>query len=723
MSSNPAKVREEAWRAHSQGDMATAEQHYRVLLEQHAEVDEAVNLGALLRQAGRISEASAHYHHWLGLFPGHQGLALNAVNCWLESKEFAAAQALLEPLIQQNPGEPALRQAMAQTLLAAGHPQLAADLLRVLVREQPDRCEAWINLGICQARLGHLGEALAAFEQAHALDPSDARMAANRITVLKDLGKLKEAGQLWSELPSEQQNQADVRGAMAGLWMAQANFEQASQQLAQLAKEQPQQAIHWLNWAACLRGLKFSLAPHQILQRGLQWQPENSELQQALGQSLAELGQLAATRRLWGLWPLQEDQLKDGQLFSRQFLGASYDLIQATARAGQARQWEDRLKKKGIGRLWPDLLLEPIEGRRLRVGYLSSDFCNHPVGRFLLPVLQNHRQEEVELWALSCGPHQDWISEHLRHSVEHWLDLRFLNDGQAARLVADQRLDVLVELGGFTGHSRLGLLAQRPAPVQLSYLGYPAPTYLREVDGWLGDSILFGGLGPTDSEAHRLLEIPGGYMAFDPGGELPLPERCDSPKFRFGCFNHARKLTAPTIELFCAVMAAVPQAELVIKSISFHEEAERDRIRRRFEAAGLVPERLRLLPWVEGGLNHLLRYSEMDVALDPIPYGGATTTAEALWMGVPVVALAGAGMVERLAASLLVHGNQPQWLAHSEAEYLQIAQELAAAGLRQRKQRMDLRLELQASPLADGARLASQLEQLYRQMRQEVIGL
>ena len=198
----------------------------------------------------------------------------------------------------------------------------------------------------------------------------------------------------------------------------------------------------------------------------------------------------------------------------------------------------------------------------------------------------------------------------------------------------------------------------RPAPIQLSYLGYPGPTYLKCIDGWIGDKVLFEQLDQIDREAHPLIEINGGYMVFDTGGELPMPKRTAGSQFRFGSFNHARKLTDSTIDLFCKVMEANPDAELVLKSISFCEPDEKERIKQRFENAGLASERLLLLDWVEGGLNHLQLYSEVDVALDPIPYGGATTTAEALWMGVPVVTLAGNGMVGRLSASLLIHGNQ-----------------------------------------------------------------
>ena len=228
-------------------------------------------------------------------------------------------------------------------------------------------------------------------------------------------------------------------------------------------------------------------------------------------------------------------------------------------------------------------------------------------------------------------------------------------------------------------------------PIQPSYLGYPGPTYLKCVDGWIGDKILFEQLNPIDRSAHKLIEIEGGYMVFDSGGELPIPKRSAGKHFRFGSFNHARKLTEQTLSLFCEVMAANPEAELALKSISFCEPAERIRIRQRFEQAGLEPERLILMEWVKGGLNHLKMYSEVDVALDPIPYGGATTTAEALWMGVPVVALAGQGMVGRLSASLLTYGNQKQWVARTKKQYIKIASGLANQGPRSETIRYILR--------------------------------
>ncbi|NBU72099.1 MAG: tetratricopeptide repeat protein, partial [Bacteroidetes bacterium] len=712
--SNPANIRNEAWAAHGKGELARAERLYRQLLETSPDLRDAINLGALLRGQGRLKEASKHYHHWLGRLPFDLTLSLNAANCFRDLGERAEGEALLQRGLNLEPNNEKLKLALAQAWLADGQLGRSRSMLEELISANPQLRSAWIDLGVCHSRQGELEQALRAFEKAQELEPSDAGMAANRITVLKDLGRLEEAEQIITSLPLPDRNQKDLRGAEAGLLIAQNRMEDAAKILELLTQEEPQQPAHWLNWAACLRSLKYTVAPYQVLKGGLRFCPDHCDLVQALSQSLAEMGRQRQAIELWRRSKSAQMDFKDTHVFNLQFLGASYGLVSEQERASIARRWEEHKLSQGIGRLWPDQLLEPLEGRKLRVGYLSADFCNHPVGRFLLTVLQNHNRSEVEVWGLSCGPYRDWISEKLETHTDHWLDLRFLNDLQAARLIADERLDVLIELGGYTGHSRIGVLIQRPAPVQLSYLGYFAPTYLKAIDGWIGDAELFAGLTAEDRSAHALVEINGGYMAFEPG-DLPLPERSNHAQFRFGSFNHARKLTPETVVIWCEVLNRIPNAELVLKSISFIEEAEQQRVRKLFGNGGIDLNRLILLPWIEGGLNHLQLYREMDVALDPIPYGGATTTAEALWMGVPVVCLAGKGMVGRLSSSLLTAANCSKWIAKDQQDFVDIAMALAAKGPRDANKRLKLRHELMASPLADGKRLSNELEKHYFQ--------
>ena len=268
-------------------------------------------------------------------------------------------------------------------------------LLRQCLSGEANDKEILIRLGLAYAKSQSLTEALDAFTQANKIDPDDMEMVANRITILKDIGQFNQAEALIKRLTSEQQLQTDVAQAMAGLWMAQNKLVEATSLFQHICRQRPNIAGYWLNWAAALRGLRHTVAPYRVLQRGLCYEPTNTDLQESLQQILAEMACPEAAARCHELWSRPDEQLKTSYLFSRQFLGIGAAAGDSQALATQARSWEQRSQKQKIGPLWPDTILEPTKGRKLRVGYLSADLANHPVGRFLLPVLSNHNRERV----------------------------------------------------------------------------------------------------------------------------------------------------------------------------------------------------------------------------------------------------------------------------------------------------------------------------------------
>ena len=287
-----------------------------------------------------------------------------------------------------------------------------------------------------------------------------------------------------------------------------------------------------------------------------------------------------------------------------------------------------------------------------------------------------------------------------------------------ARFLADLRLDVLVDLGGHTADQRLRLLTARPAPIQLSYLGYPASTYLNCMDGWIGDPVVFGAAQEQEKgPREQLMRLPRCYLAYQPPEGAPEPERtAPDGRFRFGSFNHSRKLSEQSLDLFAAVLKAVPNSVLVLKSTTFVEAAERERISGRLAQRGIGPERLELLEWINGINNHLALYGRMDAAIDTLPYSGTTTTCEALWMGVPVLTLLGEVMVERQSSAVLAGAGLGAAIARNEAELLERAKLLAAKGPRSSGDRVAIRRHVAISQLADTAGLVEALEQLYRQL-------
>ena len=712
----PTDLRALAHKAHAEGDSATAERHYRQLLAVGGFAADAANLGALLRRQGRLADALEVYRAALRQGTDDPSLVCNAANAMRQAGDLEKSAVLLRRALQNQPHDPAIQHGLAKTLLAQGQPAQALAILQALLKEGSQGHELWFDHGVAQARLGELEQALGSFDQALQGAPRNVVIVAGRITLLTELKRWGPARDALEQARSQGLAGLDLLAAEAGLLMAEQQMAEAAALFVQLCEQQPLQACYWLNLAACLRGLKQCTLPARVVKRGLSLHPADHDLQQALLQALAEMGLIQQAKRVLQTCSLEKVLAKDNQFFNLQFLATSYGLLPAEQQRAWVQRWEQRKQEAAMGmrQLWQDYLFEPLAARRLRVGYLSSDFCNHPVSRFLLPVLQSHDRTVVELWGLHAGPHWDAVSEEVQRSCDHWLDLRACTDLEAARMISDQRLDVLVELGGYTGNSRIGICLYGAAPLQISYLGYPGATYLQSVPGWIGDATLFAHLSEQD-RGHRLLEIEAGYMCFPRPSVAPAPTRSGPNRFRFASFNHARKLTDATLALWSRVLAAAPEAELVLKSISFLEADEQQRIHARCERAGIAPEQLVILPWAADLRDHLDQYNQVDVALDPVPYGGATTTAEALWMGVPVVTLHGPGMVGGLSASLLASAGQAHWITGTADAYIFCCHALFQQGVRHTAQRQQLCAQLASSALNQPRRVSAELERLFLQ--------
>ena len=357
--------------------------------------------------------------------------------------------------------------------------------------------------------------------------------------------------------------------------------------------------------------------------------------------------------------------------------------------------------------------------RRLRVGYVSPDFRLHPVASFIEPVIAEHDRAAVEVVCYSDARRPDEVTEHLRELADEWVDATGLDDEGLARRIRADGVDVLVDLAGHTQHHRLLTFARRPAPVQASYLGYAATTglraiYYRVTDRWADPE------GATEQlHSEQLLRLPGGFLCYRPPAYAPpVPAR---PRRKpgavvFGSFNKASKLTAEVTTLWTRILRELPESRLVLKSVSFGDEAARQDFEARFAAAGVAADRVTLLPAVVLPSEHLALYEEIGVALDPFPYHGDTSTCEALWMGAPVITLAGRAHAGRVGVSLLHAVGLEDLIAATPEDYVVVAVALARDPQRLASLHGSLRERMRASPLCDATRIASQLEDAYRTM-------
>ncbi|MDP0499602.1 MAG: tetratricopeptide repeat protein [Verrucomicrobiota bacterium JB022] len=351
---------------------------------------------------------------------------------------------------------------------------------------------------------------------------------------------------------------------------------------------------------------------------------------------------------------------------------------------------------------------------KLRVAYLSPDFRQHPVSAFMEGVFAHHDREQVEVWMLHDSHRRDACTERLAKRADHAEKVAGRPDAELAKVIRQARIDVLVELSGHMALNRLPLLAQRVAPLQLSYLGYPFPTHLPNLDGWLTDSTI---AGTRDWQPQALL-IPGGAHAFTAPANAPAVEPLPAKQrgyITFGCANQAAKLSTSTLQLWGRLLRELPNARLILKAKQFSDPALAGVFVERLAKLGLPLGRIELRGYRIEQATHLAFYHEIDIALDPYPYNGVTTTCEALWMGVPVVTLRGDRPAARHAASLLEQLGHPEWIASDADGYLATAANLARDVGALAAQRFNLRQECQQSSLGDSKRLARELERLYRE--------
>jgi len=357
-------------------------------------------------------------------------------------------------------------------------------------------------------------------------------------------------------------------------------------------------------------------------------------------------------------------------------------------------------------------------GRRLRVGYVSPDFKNHSVAFFFEPLLAHHDRADFEVWCYYVDAVSDGVSERLRGLAAHWVDCARWTDDELVQRIREDRIDILVDLAGHTKGNRLLVFARKPAPVQVTYLGYPTSTGLPAIDYRITD----WQVDPPGAEAYnaeRPVRLPASYFCYRPPALSPEVEQLPALQaghITFGSFNDAVKLSERTLELWAQALKAVPDAMLMLKARSLADAAMRERVRQRFTQRGIAAGRLSLRGWESGTESHLALYNRVDIALDTYPYNGATTTCEALWMGVPVVTLRGATHASRMGASLLTAVGLSELVATSPERYVETCVELAANTARLATMRVMLRARMKASALMDEAGFTRVLESEYRRM-------
>lgn len=365
----------------------------------------------------------------------------------------------------------------------------------------------------------------------------------------------------------------------------------------------------------------------------------------------------------------------------------------------------------------------PGEGRRLRVGYVSPDFRQHSVSFFFEPVLTHHNRAQFEIYCYYNHANRDETTERLQGLAEHWREIASLSDEQVAEGIRRDGIDILIDLAGHTAGNRLLVFARKPAPIQISWLGYPNTTGLAAMDYRVTDAAcLPAGIDEQAFGSEKLLRLPEVFCCYQPNANSPPvvaeAEGEEVRPFTYCSFNHLAKISAPTIAAWSQILRQHPGSRLLIKSPGARDSDTQSYFREQFAKCEIAADRVdfhgEALPLRE----HLRLYHGCDIALDPFPYNGTTTTCEALLMGVPVVTLAGEAHVSRVGVSFLQSVRLADLVAKNVAQYCDIAARLAADAARRKELRATLRERLLSSPLGQPEAFTRKFEAALREVSQ-----
>jgi len=595
-----------------------------------------------------------------------------------------------------------------------GQLERAEALYREAAAVAPVHPRTHLNLGIVLAARGDTGGAVEAYERVLTIDPAHpfgnynyARLAVVRGDHARAESLIAAALHAKPDFPQALVVQSSVLEALGQNARAVESLEAA-------LRLQPDDAGAWFNLAILLQRLSRADAAEAAVLRALEGEPDNLGALSLYTRVLRDQGfatealvplrrVLASPQATWVdrsielLLMLYADGIPADELFHRhaQF-GAEFE------RTVPVRF--ERHPERGDTK------------RRLRVGYVSCDFNLHPVTIFVVPLLEQHDRSQVEVFCYSYGETVDVMTERVRQLCDQWRDVTAMSDVEMADAIHADRIDVLVDLVGHTRAPRPGVFSQRPAPVQVSWVGYLNTTGLTRMDFRLSDRRAdpIELAQPLHTECLR--HLPVSQWCYRPArdeAQDPVAPCQRAGHVTFGSFNAALKISSALARRWGELLARLPGSRLVVANIN--SERKRAALRREIAAMGVAADRVEFLARVTLD-KYLAIYNTVDIALDSFPYGGGTTTFDALWMGVPVVTATGLRSVSRSAASLLQELGLDDWIAPSIDDYVDVALARAADRDAIAALRGSLRARLQASPLTDVARFTRDLESAYREM-------
>lgn len=701
-----------AVQCHQAGDLAGAEQGYRRVLALQPDQPDALHLlGVLAHQIGQHEVAASLIGRAIQVQPAVPDFHANLGTVLQALGRLPEAADAYRHAVTLAPGHVMAQHNLGNVLYSLGQYEEAVTSYRQALAIRDDLADAHLNLSAVLQRQGKTDEAHVHADRAVTLAPMVASAHNNRGVILHALRRYEEAIGSYQRALALDPGNDGTHVNLGNSLFALRRLDEALAVLRQAIHLRPNDVGPYATLSHTLRDLGRVDAAIEACRAGLALDPANVDLHVELGNLLHLNGRLDealdACRMGLTIDPTSV-ALHSNLIFALDLTPGAADEARA-----ERRRWNER-HARPLAAAWRPHANEPDPERRLRIGYVSADFRQHSAAYAILPILEGHDAERVEVTCYSSSTLDDDLTARFRAAAHRWREVTALTDADLAEQIRADGIDILVDLSGYSAGHRLLTFARRPAPIQISGWGYGCGTGLDAIDYLFADAI---SVPPETRREQRdaVIDLPS-MLPYQPPTSAPdvapLPALTRG-HVTFGSMNRPIKLSDDALRLWARILGAVPDARLLLKFTGLDTPSVHDRILAVLTGAGVEPGRVEL----RGGtpqVEHLAAYGDVDVVLDPTPQSGGITLLEGLWMGVPAVTLLGESIAGRLAGSLLHAAGLPELVTSTPAAYIETAVRMAADLPRLAEQRGTLRDQLARSPVCNPRLYTAAVEDAYR---------
>lgn len=706
------------------------------------------NLGVALQAQNKLKEAAKSFNQAIKGDKKFAPAQLNLGNVYMDLEQYDRASSVFRKLIKLSPKSDQAYLNLGRASSLKGDKDEAMIAYRHALEINPSYADAYLNIGAILLESNECEEAKTYFQQALESDPKNAEAYNNMGVAWKRDGYVDHAFSCFARATEIKPDYGDARNNIGSVLYAFGDTDEAEAEVRKGIELSPDSPSAYCILGKILRSKNKPLESIDALNKAIRLAPDISEPYREMGLTLSENNQIDAAIRAYRLGISCDP--KDGIAHNNlgmchvmrgeldealECFDAAIEAIPTFSLAHSNKLFslnympslphEELVREHfAFGELWDQPYDEnaftnpPDPNRKLKIGYVSPDFRKHVVLTFIEEMLKNHDRDQVELYAYAEVFKSDDRTEQVKGYMDHWRYTIERNSYEIAQQIRDDGIDILVDLAGHTGNNRLPVFALKPAPVQVSWIGYPNTTGLRNMDYILMTSHFLpeGGESDFTEEVYNLPRVPVTYKA---------PERPDigrSPfetngHVTFGCFNNVIKAGPAAIEAWSEVLKAVPDSKLLLKAHAFRNEVTVTASKAMFESHGVDPERITC----EGPSEHhiyLTRYSDIDLALDPFPYNGGTTSLDTLYVGVPLLSLEGSTWVSRNGSGILRIVGEESLIASSVEDYVAKAVDFALNPEKLAELRGNLHERFMATGITDHVAQTRDLENAFRDMWQ-----